>query len=143
MATVAQTTTRRNEGGRYSTVSGSDWYKAIEAANLARIEAEEDAARALTTALATQVGNAVAAMPEAAARISKAARLVQRKDVWPMSDGTWLVGSQSDTEKAYLVRRGPWACDCADHTRRGDTCKHIAAVWLTIRLGAQYQASYN
>jgi hypothetical protein len=82
-------------------------------------------------------------MPEAAARISKAARLVQRKDVWPMSDGTWLVGSQSDTEKAYLVRRGPWACDCADHTRRGDTCKHIAAVWLTIRLGAQYQASYN
>jgi hypothetical protein len=121
-------------GTRIERKGASNWYRQHEAAHIARIEAQEDAARALVTALATQVGNAVAAMPEAAARISKAARLVQRKDVWPMSDGTWLVGSQSDTEKAYLVRRGPWACDCADHTRRGDTCKHIAA---------QYQASYN
>ena len=127
-------------GTKRETQGSTDWYKAIEAAN---IQAVEDAARALTTALATQVGNAVAALPQSAERIAKAAAIVQRKDVWPMSDGTWLIGSQTDTELAYLVRRGPWACDCADHTQRGGTCKHIAAVWLTVKLGAQYQPSYN
>ena len=30
---------RRNEGGRYSTQNGSDWYKAIEEENIRRIEA--------------------------------------------------------------------------------------------------------
>jgi hypothetical protein len=119
------------------------WYRQHEAAHLARIEAADDAERALVTALATQVGNAVAAMPEAAERISKAASIVQRKDVWKLSDGTWLVGSQSDTVKAYYVQRGPWACDCADHTTRGVTCKHIAAVWLTVKLGGLYQANYT
>jgi hypothetical protein len=140
MSNVAQTTTRRNEGGRYSAKHGGDWYKAIEAAN---IQAVEDAERALVTALATQVGNAVSALPEAATRIAKAATLVQHKDVWPMSDGSFLVGSETDTVKAYLIRRGPWSCDCADHTHRGVTCKHILAAQLTVRVGAAYQPSYN
>jgi hypothetical protein len=124
--------------------SGSqDWYRQHEAAHLARIEAAEDAARALTTALAHQVGNAVAAMPEAAARISKAASIVQAKDVWPMSDGTWLVGSQSDTELAYLVRRGPWQCECKHAQHRDSLCSHVLAVQLTVKVGAAYRALYN
>jgi hypothetical protein len=127
-------------GTKRETQSASDWYKAIEAAN---IQAIEDQERALTTALAHQVGNAVAAMPEAAARISKAATLVQHGEVWPMSDGTWLVGSASDTVKAYYVQRGPWRCDCADHQHRSVTCKHILAAQITVRLGAQYAPSYN
>ena len=96
-------------GTRTQTATQSNWYKAIEMEN---IQAVEDAERALVTALAHQVGNAVAAMPEAASRITKAAKLVQAKDVWKMSDGTFLVGSQTDTVKAYLVKRGPWTCEC-------------------------------
>ena len=53
----------------------SAWYAHIEAAN---IQAAEDAERALVTALAKQVGNAVTAMPEAATRIAKAASIVQQ-----------------------------------------------------------------
>ena len=140
MRTVAQTTTRRNEGGRYSAKGASDWYKAIEAAN---IQAADDAARALTIALAHQVGNAVAAMPEAAARITKAAAIVQRRDVWTLSDGTFLVGSQTDTEKAYLVRRGPWQCECLHARNRESVCSHVLAVQLTVKVGAAYQARYN
>jgi hypothetical protein len=131
------------EGTKQVSRKDQSWYDATAEQHIARIEAVDDAERALVTALATQVGNAVAALPEAASRISKAAAIVQRKDVWPMSDGTWLIGSQSDTEKAYLVRRGPWSCDCADHQHRAAVCKHIAAVWLTIKLGTQYQPSYN
>lgn len=33
-------TRRRNEGGRFSAKNSGDWYKAIEAANIAKIEAE-------------------------------------------------------------------------------------------------------
>jgi hypothetical protein len=116
------------------------WYAHIEAAN---IEAADDAARALTTALAHQVGNAVAAMPEAAARITQAAALVQTGQVWPLASGSYLVGSQSDPQAAHLVTRGPWSCTCADHTHRGVTCKHIIAAQLTIRIGAAYQPSYE
>ena len=82
-------------------------------------------------------------MPEAAARITKAAALVQHHDVWPMTDGTFLVGSSSDTVKAYFVQRGPWTCDCADHTHRQHACKHILSVWLTIKIGDAYEPSYN
>ena len=63
----------------------------IEAANIARIEAE-DAERALVTALAHQVGEAVSALPEAASRIAKAATLVQTAHVWPLTSGCYLVG---------------------------------------------------
>ena len=93
--------------------------------------------------LAKVVGDAVTALPEAASRIAKAANLVQHHDVWPLSSGSYLVGSQSDTQAAHLVHRGPWACTCADHTYRHTTCKHILAVQLTIRMGADYTPSYN
>jgi hypothetical protein len=130
-------------GTKRETQGSQDWYRQHEAANLARLEAAEDAARALTTALATQVGNAVTAMPEAAARISKAASIVQKRDVWKVSDGTFLVGSQSDTVKAYLVTRKPWHCDCKHAQHRDSLCSHAIAVMLTVRLGAQYTPSYN
>ena len=127
-------------GTKQEKKGASDWYKAIEAAN---IQAVEDRERTMVTALATQVGHAVAALPAAATRIAKAATLVQTRQVWPLSDGTFLVGSERETDKAYLVRRGPWACECADHTHRGVTCKHVLAVQLTVKLGTTYQPSYN
>ena len=33
-------TRKRNEGGRYSTKNGSDWYRAQEEANIRKVEAE-------------------------------------------------------------------------------------------------------
>ena len=127
-------------GSKQETHGASDWYKDIEAAN---IQAVEDAERALVTALATQVGHAVSAMPEAASRIAKAATLVQSRQVWPLTDGAFLVGSERDTVKAYLVRRGPWTCECPDHTHRQHLCKHALAAMLTVKLGAQYTPSYT
>ena len=125
----------------------SDWYTAIAEQHIARIEAaqaaKDDATRTLTTALAHQVGNAVTAMPEAASRIAKAATLVQHKDVWPMTDGTFLVGSSSDTVKAYLVKRGPWTCECKHAQHRDSLCSHAIAAMLTVKLGTTYQPTYN
>lgn len=127
-------------GTKRETHGASAWYAHIEEAN---IRAADDAERALVTALATQVGNAVAKMPALASRITKAAALVQHKQVWPLSSGNYLVGSQTDAQAAHLVTRGPWACTCPDHTHRGVTCKHIFAVQLTIKVGPAYQANYS
>lgn len=135
------TTTKRNEGGRYSSKSASNWYADIEAAN---IQAVEDAERTLVTALATQVGNAVAAMPDAAERIRKAAKLVQSREVWSLTGGSFLVGSDSDSTGAYLVTRGGgWACECGDYKGRKRICKHQLAAMLTVKMGAAYQPSYT
>jgi SWIM zinc finger len=142
MATIAQprsTTQRRNEGGRYT--ARSTWYDAIAQEHIARIEAME--AQAEVTRLAQVVGDAVTALPEAAAQISRAATIVQQKDVWPMSDGTFIVGSQSDTELAYLVRRGPWRCECKAAQHQAGPCKHQLAAMLTVKMGAAYQPTYN
>ena len=139
MSTIARQTARRNEGGRYS--ARSTWYDAIAQEQIARIEAME--AQAAVATLAKVVGDAVTAMPEAAPRIAKAATLVQAKDVWPMTDGTFLVGSQSDTEKAYLVRRGPWACECKAAQHQAGPCKHALAAMMTVKMGTDYRANYN
>jgi hypothetical protein len=121
--------------------SGSTaWYATIEAAN---IQAVEDRERALVTALATQVGHAVTALPEAATRIARAATLVQARDVWPLTDGTFLVGSSSDTDKAYLVQRGPWVCECKHMQHRQSLCSHALAAMLTVKLGTTYQPRYQ
>lgn len=134
-------------GTKTVTRKSQNWYDAIAEENIARIEAEQaakdDAARALATALAHQAGEAVTALPEAATRIAKAATMVQTGQVWPLTSGSYLVGSQSDTQAAHLVKRSPWSCTCADHTYRSTTCKHIVAVMLTIKLGATYAPSYN
>lgn len=142
MQTVAQpstTTQRRNAGGRYT--ARSTWYDAIAQEHIARIEAME--AQAAVARLAQVVGDAVTALPEAAPRITKAAALVQARDVWPMTDGTFLVGSQRDTEKAYLVRRGPWTCECKAAQHQAGPCKHVFAAQITVKMGAAYHASYN
>jgi hypothetical protein len=137
MSTIARQITRRNEGGRYS--AHSTWYDAIAEERIAAMDAQ-----AATAKLAQIIGDAVEAMPEAAPRIANAARLVERQDVWPLTDGAFLVGSQSDTEKAYLVRRGPWGCECASHTKGGtQLCKHILSVMLVIKLGSAYRPEYN
>jgi hypothetical protein len=140
MSTVTHRTARRNDGGRYT--ARSTWYDAIALEHIARIEAME--AQATVATLAQVVGNAVTALPQAAAQITKAAALVQARDVWPMTDGTFLVASQSDTDAAYLVRRGPWQCECASHTKGGtQLCKHVLAAQMTVRMGTAYQPSYN
>jgi hypothetical protein len=136
MSTVARQITRRNEGGRYS--ARSTWYDAIAEERIAAMEAQAEVTR-----LAQIVGDAVEAMPEAATRIAKAATLVQAHEVWSLPSGSFLVGAESDDRAAYLVRRGPWTCDCADHTHRGGYCKHILAVCLTVRMGAAYQPTYH
>jgi hypothetical protein len=128
-------------GTKVEKPGASNWYAAIEEAN---IQAAEDAERALVTALAIQVGNAVRAMPEAAARITKAAALVQAGDVYPLSSGNFLVGSQSDPLAAHLVvRRWAWECDCLHMQHDKSLCAHAIAAMLTVKIGAAYQPAYE
>lgn len=136
MQNVTHRTARRNEGGRYS--ARSTWYDAIAEERIAAMEAQ-----AATAKLAQIIGDAVEAMPEAAPRIANAARLVERQDVWPLTDGAFLVGSQSDTDKAYLVRRGPWACECKAAQHQAGPCKHVLAAQITVRMGQMYTPTYN
>jgi transposase len=49
------------------------------------------------------------------------------------SDGTWVVPSQSNTEKMYCVNLKTKTCTCPDHTERGETCKHFHAVSYTFQ----------
>jgi hypothetical protein len=139
MATVARQITRRNDGGRYS--ARSTWYDAIAEEHIARLEAME--AQADVATLARIVGDAVTAMPEVAPRIAKAASLVQARDVWPMTDGSYLVGSESDSERAYLVTRHPWRCECKAAQHQAGFCKHVLAAQITVRMGAAYQPVYG
>jgi hypothetical protein len=128
-------------GTRKQTATQSCWYAEIEAAN---IQAVEDAARAEVTRLAQVVGDAVTALPEAAARIAKAATLVQQHEVWPLTSGSYLVGSQSDTQAAHLVTRSHgWHCDCKHAQYRQTLCSHTLAAMLTVKMGITYQPSYE
>jgi hypothetical protein len=127
-------------GTKVETPGASAWYAEIERQN---IQAAEDAERALVTALAKQVGNAVTAMPEAASRITKAASIVQQRDVYPLTSGNFLVASQQGSTGAYLVTRGRgWGCECHDYQHRTPKCKHVLAAMLTVKVGAAYQARY-
>src|SRR5262245_45461851 len=131
------------EGTRKQTAKQSSWYAEIEAATIARIEAE-DAERALVTKLAQVTGDAITAMPDAATRIAKAAMLVQTKQVWGLTSGSYLVGSQSDSQAAHLVHRRPiWHCDCHHMHYRESLCSHAIAVMLTVKMGAAYQPTYD
>ena len=124
----------------------SDWYKAIEAENIARIDAEQAALDALTAA-------AKDALPGQEARIDKGAALVAEGAVWPLTSGSYLVGSQTDAQAAYLVQRPNdkrnghgghgWTCECASFQYQGGACKHVLASMLAVRLGATYEPSYN
>ena len=127
-------------GTKRETKNATSWYAEIEAQN---IQALDDAARAEVTRLAQVVGDAITAMPEAASRIAKAATLVQTGQVWPLTSGSYLVGSQSDTVLAHLVHRGPWACDCAHAKYRKSLCAHTLAVMLTVKIGTNYHANYT
>jgi hypothetical protein len=141
MQNVAHSTPRRNEGGRFSAKNQTAWYAEHEAANIARVEAME--AQAEVARLAQVVGAAVDAMPEAANSITKAATLVQNHQVWPMTSGSWLVGSQSDTQAAHLVHRAPWTCDCKHSQYRQTLCAHVMAVMLVVKMDTAYSPSHN
>lgn len=129
-------------GTKRETKNSSNWYAEIEAANIARMETME--AQAEVARLAQVVGDAVTAMPEAATRITKAATLVQRHDVWPLTSGSFLVGSQSDTQAAHLVtRHHGWHCDCKHAQYRQALCSHVLAAMLTVKMGTTYHANYD
>jgi transposase len=49
------------------------------------------------------------------------------------NDGTWVVPSQSNTEKMYHVNLNKKSCTCPDHTESGFTCKHVHAVSYTFK----------
>jgi hypothetical protein len=126
----------RNEGGRYS--KHSDWYDAIAEARIAELEAQAAAAT-----LAEVVGQAVTALPEAASRIARAATLVQHHEVWPLTSGSFLVGSQSDSTAAHLVRRAGWTCDCKHRQYRDSLCSHALAAMITVKMGTDYHPNYD
>ena len=48
-------------------------------------------------------------------------------------DGTWIVPSQSNTEKVYRVNLEAKKCTCADHAESGHTCKHFFAAQFTYK----------
>jgi hypothetical protein len=133
-------------GTKQATRTSHAWYDAIAEAHIARIEAEQAALAALTAA-------AKDALPGQDARIDKGAALVASHAVWPLTSGSFLVGSQTDAQAAYLVQRPNdqrnghgghgWTCECNDFQHRGGLCKHIAASMLTVRMGADYTPSYN
>src|SRR5262245_5390550 len=125
-------------GTRKESRKGQSWYDAIAEARLAEMDAQQEVAR-----FAEVVGDAVSALPQASERIRKAATLVQHHEVYPLTSGSFLVGSESDTVKAYLVRRGPWTCDCADARHRQHLCKHTIAAMLTVKMGAAYHPTYE
>jgi len=128
-------------GHKKETKGASNWYAEIEAAN---IQAVEDAARAEATRLAQVVGDAVTALPEAATRIAKAATLVQHHEVWGLTSGSFLVGSQSDTQATHLVTRTHgWHCDCKHAQYRQTLCSHTLAAMLTVKMGTTYQPDYT
>jgi transposase len=49
------------------------------------------------------------------------------------SDGTWVVPSQSNTDKLYQVDMKTKKCTCPDHAENGFTCKHYYAASYTFK----------
>lgn len=47
--------------------------------------------------------------------------------------GTWIVPSQSNTDKLYQVDLNKKTCTCPDHQEAGFTCKHVHAVKFTFQ----------
>jgi hypothetical protein len=133
-------------GSKIEKQGASDWYNDIAEAHIARIEAEQAALAALTAA-------AKNALPGQDARIDKGAALVASHAVWPLTSGSFLVGSQTDAQAAYLVQRPNdqrnghgghgWLCECSSFTFQGGACKHIVSVMLAVRLGSTYEPSYQ
>jgi hypothetical protein len=49
------------------------------------------------------------------------------------SDGTWVVPSQTNTDKLYQVDMKTKKCTCPDHAENGFTCKHYYAASYTFK----------
>jgi len=45
-----------------------------------------------------------------------------------LKDGVYLVASQWNSDKSYIVDLAKRDCSCPDHLYRGGDCKHILAV---------------
>jgi transposase len=50
-----------------------------------------------------------------------------------VNNGTWIVPSQSNTDKLYQVDLHKKTCTCPDHSENGFTCKHVHAASYTFR----------
>lgn len=62
------------------------------------------------------------------ARQEKGLIRVKDKRVRHVAGPTWVVPSQSDDKKAYLVNAGEATCSCPDFELRRAKCKHMFAV---------------
>jgi transposase len=49
------------------------------------------------------------------------------------NDGTWLVPSQTSTDKIYRVNLDAKKCDCPDCEEGGFVCKHVFAAQFTLK----------
>lgn len=98
-------------------------------------------------ALIAATDAALAAAPEATARILRGVSLVEADAVTDMTrveHGRWTVRSARDAEKAYEVRsNGVSTCTCTDYLRQAATdvdyrCKHIYSVLLLRKARTLY-----
>jgi hypothetical protein len=78
--------------------------------------------------LATVLARGIAAHPDMALRMDRAAVIVERGGVHVEAYG-WSVGSECTEGKAYTVT-ADGACSCPDFARRGGPCKHAVAVQM-------------
>jgi hypothetical protein len=102
---------------------------------------------AATTSLADQaitqtVERALAKYPQHAARIRRAAALLDIDAVKPLGAGRYSVRSQANASESYLVVMvdGKYAtCGCQDFARQGKGCKHQWAAHLYEIAAERYE----
>ena len=78
--------------------------------------------------LATVLARGIAAHPDMAVRMDRAAVIVERGGVQVEAYG-WSVASECTPDKAYTVT-AEGHCSCPDAARRGGPCKHAIAVQM-------------
>jgi hypothetical protein len=78
--------------------------------------------------IATVLARGIAAHPDMALRMDRAATIVERGGVQVEPYG-WSVASECTEGKAYTVTPDG-ACSCPDFARRGGPCKHAVAVQM-------------
>jgi hypothetical protein len=84
--------------------------------------------------LQAAVDAALAAFPQDAARIAKAAALVARDYVVPptATQPAWLVGPAQ--WQVTRISPGQYECQCPDYAFRRQPCKHVMATWLSRKV---------
>lgn len=66
-------------------------------------------------------------------RVNRAMGIIQAGRAKLLADGSAAVENEDGT--VYMVKGK--SCTCPDHRFRGETCKHIVASWLLVRMAEQ------